>query len=144
MNTLEITGETPADLVAAVTGIFGPRIVIPVEGEKDESVREVQVESLHNVHDAPLQTEARLDAAPEEKTQAVAAVEKVIADLRELRELSRWSAGKSNLMFSTDYLMQTLEMAARMLEIELTRREYHDLGNSIKDKQILQAVEHMG
>ena len=85
MTSLEITGEAAKDLVEAVTGIFGPRIVIPVEGEggKDESVRLLQMETdMHNVRPEPVQAAERLGASYEKKPEAVEAIEKLIDDLR--------------------------------------------------------------
>ena len=139
MTSLEITGEAAKDLVEAVTGIFGPRIVIPVEGEggKDESVRLLQMETdMHNVRPEPVQAAERLGASYEKKPEAVEAIEKLIVDLRAHAE---WLVGRPIL----NEIPKNMLKAARLLEIELQRREYHDLGDSIKDREILRALEQI-
>lgn len=139
MTSLEITGEAAKDLVEAVTGIFGPRIVIPVEGEggKDESVRLLQMETdMHNVQPEPVQAAERLGASYEKKPEAVEAIEKLIVDLRAHAE---WLVGRPIL----NEIPKNMLKAARLLEIELQRREYHDLGDSIKDREILRALEQI-
>lgn len=137
MTSLEITGEAAKDLVEAVTGIFGPRIVIPVgeEGGKDESMRLLQMETdLHNVQPEPVQAMEGLGATHEKKPEAVEAIEKLIDDLRAHAE---WLVGRPIL----NEIPKNMLKAARLLEIELQRREYHDLGNGIKDREILRALE---
>lgn len=139
MTSLEITGEAAKDLVEAVTGIFGPRIVIPVEeeGGKDESVRLLQMETdMHNVQPEPVQAAERLGASYEKKPEAVEAIEKLIVDLRAHAE---WLVGRPIL----NEIPKNMLKAARLLEIELQRREYHDLGNGIKDREILRALEQI-
>lgn len=139
MTSLEITGEAAKDLVEAVTGIFGPRIVIPVEeeGGKDESVRLLQMETdMHNVQPEPVQAAERLGALYEKKPEAVEAIEKLIVDLRAHAE---WLVGRPIL----NEIPKNMLKAARLLEIELQRREYHDLGNGIKDREILRALEQI-
>lgn len=139
MTSLEITGEAAKDLVEAVTGIFGPRIVIPVDGEggKDESMRLLQVETdMHNVRPEPVQAAERLGAPYEKKPEAVEAIEKLIDDLRAHAE---WLVGRPIL----NEIPKNMLKAARLLEIELQRREYHDLGNGIKDREILRALEQI-
>lgn len=139
MTSLEITGEAAKDLVEAVTGIFGPRIVIPVgeEGGKDESMRLLQMETdLHNVQPEPVQAMEGLGAPYEKKPEAVKAIEKLIDDLRAHAE---WLVGRPIL----NEIPKNMLKAARLLEIELQRREYHDLGDSIKDREILRALEQI-
>lgn len=139
MTSLEITGEAAKDLVEAVTGIFGPRIVIPVEeeGGKDESMRLLQMETdLHNVQPEPVQAMEGLGATHEKKPEAVEAIEKLIVDLRAHAE---WLVGRPIL----NEIPKNMLKAARLLEIELQRREYHDLGNGIKDREILRALEQI-
>ena len=139
MTSLEITGEAAKDLVEAVTGIFGPRIVIPVEeeGGKDESVRLLQMETdLHNVQPEPVQAMEGLGATHEKKPEAVEAIEKLIDDLRAHAD---WLIGRPIL----NEIPVNMLKAARLLEIELQRREYHDLGDSIKDREILRALEQI-
>lgn len=139
MTSLEITGEAAKDLVEAVTGIFGPRIVIPVEeeGGKDESMRLLQMETdLHNVQPEPVQAMEGLGATHEKKPEAVEAIEKLIDDLRAHAD---WLIGMPIL----NEIPVNMLKAARLLEIELQRREYHDLGNGIKDREILRALEQI-
>lgn len=41
MTCIEITGENAKEVVDMVVGIFGPRIVVPMEGRTDEPVRKM-------------------------------------------------------------------------------------------------------
>lgn len=105
--------------------------------EKDESVRELQMETvLHDDRTEPVQTKEGLGTTYEKKPEAVEAIEKLIDDLRAHAD---WLMGRPIL----NEIPVNMLKAARLLEIELQRREYHDLGNSIKDREILQALERI-
>lgn len=111
--------------------------LVSVKEKEDESMREMQMEAdLHNVQPEPVQAAERLGASYEKKPEAVEAIEKLIVDLRAHAE---WLVGRPIL----NEIPKNMLKAARLLEIELQRREYHDLGNGIKDREILRALEQI-
>ena len=66
--------------------------------------------------------------------KAVAAVEKLIDDLR---ENAKWIDD----MPIPPEVQKNIRKAARVLEIGLQRREYHKLGDAFKDLDILRVME---
>lgn len=114
MTSLEITGEAAKDLVEAVTGIFGPRIVIPVEeeGGKDESMRLLQMETdLHAVRPEPVQAETGLGKTSEEVQKETSPLDKLSADLR-----AGWEWLDDDMPIPDDIRPNMLK-AAKVLEI---------------------------
>lgn len=80
MTSLEITGENAKQVVDMVVGIFGPRIMVPVEGKKDEPMRKVpEPEELHHAGD--VQTKEGLGKASTETQADTSAVEDLISNL---------------------------------------------------------------
>ena len=80
MTCIEITGENAKEVVDMVVGIFGPRIVVPVEGDKDEPVRKMpEPEELSDAGD--VQAKEGLGKASAEAEEDTSPVEELIMSL---------------------------------------------------------------
>lgn len=108
------------------------------KGAGNESVHELQKEGrLHDTNTYPMQAGYGLGKASAKKAEATAAIEKLIDDLR---ENARWI---EDMPVPVD-VVENLRKAARILEIGRQRREYHELGEEIKDRDILRFLEYYG
>lgn len=143
MTCFKVTGENAEEVVKVLIGMnpqCWPRVVVKKGVEKNGSLYEMQMENyVHAIRKEAVQAGEGLGETLEEgsagaKEKSVAAVEKLIDDLR---ENAKWIA---NVPSQEDFLHNILK-AARLLEMGLQRREFLDYGNYIKDKEILNLME---
>ena len=108
------------------------------KGAENEPVHELQTEGrLHEPYTYPMQAGYGLGKASAKKAEADAAIKKLIDDLR---ENARWI---EDMPVPVD-VIENLRKAAWILEIDRQRREYHELGEEIKDRDILRFLEYYG
>lgn len=74
MTSVEFTGENPREVIETITGLFGPRILVPVEkmegGKDNEPMHKLQAETdLHNGDPGAVQTKAGLGTTLEKKQE---------------------------------------------------------------------------
>lgn len=143
MTCFEVSGENAADVIKVLMGmnqLYWPRIVVKKGAGENGSMHKMQMENdMHTVREGTVQAGEGLGATSEKgsssaKEKSVAAVEKLIDDLR---ENAKWIANVP----SQEDLRNNILQAARLLEMGLQRREFLDYGNYIKDKEILKLME---
>lgn len=138
MTCIELSGENAMEVIHMLWGISAMAAAGQMtgnEGKTNEPMHGMQKESnMPAGSKKPVQAGAGLGQASEEEKKAVAAVEKLIDDLR---ENAKWI---DDMPIPPEVQKNILE-AARVLEIGLQRREYHKLGDAFKDLDILRVME---
>ena len=124
MTAIEITTETPTEMYCLLN------LVRKMEVENREPVPEMQKK---RILPGEMPAVAGLGEAPSEGSQTEE-VERFVEDLRKYAELI------SGTMTVPPDLMCVILKAARVIEIECTRREHHRLGDYANDKRILDVI----
>lgn len=108
------------------------------KGAENEPMHKLQRKGrMRDAYPYPMQAGYGLGKASAKRAEAKEAVEKLIDDLR---ENARWIEDSPVPQDVKD----NLRKAARIMEIDLQRREYHEFGDEIKDRDILRFLEYDG
>ena len=138
MTYIELSGENAMEVIHLLWGISAMAAVGQMtgkEGKTNEPMQGMQKEGdMPAGGKKPVQAGKGLGQTSEEEKKAVAAVEKLIDDLR---ENAKWIDD----MPIPPEVQKNILKAARVLEIGLQRREYHKLGDAFKDLDILRVME---
>ena len=124
MTAIEITTETPTEMYCLLN------LIKKMEVKDSESVPEMQKK---RILPGEMPAVAGLGKAPAEGSQTEE-VERFVEDLRKYAELI-----SGNMTVPPD-LMCVILKAARVIEIECTRREHHRLGDYANDKRIIDVI----
>lgn len=138
MTYIELSGENAMEVIHLLWGISAMAAsgqMTGKEGKTNEPMQGMCEEGdMPAGSKKPVQAGTGLGQTSEEEKKAVAAVEKLIDDLR---ENAKWIDD----MPIPPEVQKNIRKAARVLEIGLQRREYHKLGDAFKDLDILRVME---